>query len=174
MNFFIDEIPPDVDAIKEERNQLSAKLKSIRIHDTIITFILIIITSAALGAAVYWGTGNFKYAAIAASVFPIIGVILSFTGLITAVGFRSAVLRMGELNYNLVALNPISNDSYSDVKKLAEKYKQVEAYLNKVKELDREVVNGELAMFWEWDASTEAKTARTRAMLGKAKDEVVE
>ena len=93
--------------------------------------------------------------------------------MITAVGFRSAVLRMGELNYNLVALNPISNDSYSDVKKLAEKYKQVEAYLNKVKELDREVVNGELAMFWEWDASTEAKTARTRAMLGKAKDEVV-
>lgn len=174
MNFVIDGMPPDADAITEERNQISARIKSIHRHDTIVTFILILLTSAALGAAVYWGTDNVKYAAISASVFPIIGVIMSLTGLTTATGFRSAVVRMGELNYNLVALNPVSKESYNDIESLARKYKQVEEYINRVKNLGRDVVNGELAMFWEWDSSTQAKTARKRAMLEKAKGEVAE
>ena len=148
-------------------------MKRIRAHDTVITFVLILVTSAVVSAVVYWVTGNVKYAAISASFFPIIGVLLSMTGLITVAGFRSAVLRMGELNYDLIALNPISKDSQSDIEKLSKKYKQVESYLKKVQELDRELVNGELAMFWEWDASTEAKTARKRAMLEEAKSEAV-
>lgn len=174
MNFAIDGVPPDADTIKEEKTQIAAEVKRIRRHDTVITFILILMMSTVLSAAVYWATDNVKYAAIAASILPAIGVVMGITGLITVAGFRSAVIRMGELNYNLVALNPISSDSYSDIEKLAKKYKQVDAYLGRVKELGRDVVNGELAMFWEWDASTEAKTARKRAMLETAKSEATE
>ena len=171
MKFDIDSMPPGVDEIDNERKQISSEMKRIRLHDTVITFVLILVTSAGVCAVVYWVTGNVKYAAIAASVFPVIGVLLGLTGLITVAGFRSAVARMGELNYDLVALNPISRDSQGDIEKLVRKYKQVDAYVNKVKEKGRDIVNGELAMFWEWDASTEAKTARKRAMLRKAEEE---
>ena len=170
MNFIIDGTPPDTGAIMDERKQISAEMKRIRLHDTVITFVLILIMSAVISIAVYWTTENIKLAAISASIFPVIGIILSLTGLITVAGFRSAVLRMGELNYDLVALNPVSDESNDDIETLVKKYRQVENYVSSVRELGRDIVNGELAMFWEWDASTEAKTARKRAMLEKAKN----
>jgi hypothetical protein len=45
-------------------------------------------------------------------------------------------------------------------------------YHEKILEQNREPVNGELAMFWEFDSSTQANTARGRDLLNKAKDTV--
>lgn len=41
--------------------------------------------------------------------------------------------------------------------------------MNKVRELGRDIVNGELAMFWEWDTSTQAKAAKARGYVNQAK-----
>jgi hypothetical protein len=45
-------------------------------------------------------------------------------------------------------------------------------YHEKILEQKRQPVNAELAMFWEFDTSTLANTARGRDLLNKAKDSV--
>ena len=170
MNFTIDQTPPEEAVLSEEREHIAAPIRRIQQRDTIITFLLILTTSIAASLAVYWSTDNIKYAAIAFSVFPVIGVIMSLAGLITTVGFRSNAMRMIELRNEMIALNPVSEDSCGDVNKLSDRYAQVDIYRRKVADLDRPVVNGELAMFWEWDASTQAKTAKQRAYLESARE----
>ena len=170
MNFTIDQTPPEEAVLSEEREHIAAQIRRIQQRDTIITFLLILTTSIAASLAVYWSTDNIKYAAIAFSVFPVIGVIMSLAGLITTVGFRSNAMRMIELRNEMIALNPVSEDSCGDVNKLSDRYAQVDIYRRKVADLDRPVVNGELAMFWEWDASTQAKTAKQRAYLESARE----
>jgi hypothetical protein len=168
MNFTIDQTPPEEAELSKEREHIAVQIKRIQQRDTAITFLLILTTSIAASLAVYWSTNNIKYAAIAFSVFPVIGVIMSLAGLITTVGFRSNAMRMIELRNEMIALNPVSEDSRSDVDKLSDRYAQVDIYRRKVADLSRPVVNGELAMFWEWDASTQAKTAKQRAYLKSA------
>lgn len=170
MIFTIDQTPPEEAVLCKERENIATQIKRIRQRDTAITFLLILTTSIAASLAVYWSTNNIKYAAIAFSVFPVIGVIMSLAGLITTVGFRSNAMRMIELRNEMIALNPVSADSRGDVDKLSDRYAQVDIYRRKVTDLGRPVVNGELAMFWEWDASTQAKTAKQRAYLESARE----
>ena len=49
----------------------------------------------------------------------------------------------------------------------------VGAYNKKLLEQDRETVNAELAMYWEFDSSTMANTARGRDLINKARERVV-
>lgn len=172
MNFNIDKAPPGVEALGEERKRIEEQIRSIKNRDTLITFILILVSSVAIGFAVYWSTGSTRYAAIAFSIFPIIGAVMSLAGLITVVGFRSNAQRLIELRNDLIALNPISDDSQADIGRLGDKYAQVDIYRRKVADAGRSPVNGELAMFWEWDASTQAKTAKQRAYLESARENV--
>jgi Zn-dependent protease with chaperone function len=169
MNFDIDKAPPVEEELGEERRRIEEQIKTIKNRDTLITFLLILVTSIAIALVVYWSTGNTRYAAIAFSIFPIIGVVMSLAGLITVVGFRSNALRMIELRNDLIALNPVSEESLADVRKLGAKYAQVDIYRRKVADTGRSLVNGELAMFWAWDASTQAKTAKQRAYLESAR-----
>ena len=132
MNFTIDQTPPEEAVLSEEREHIAAQIRRIQQRDTIITFLLILTTSIAASLAVYWSTDNIKYAAIAFSVFPVIGVIMSLAGLITTVGFRSNAMRMIELRNEMIALNPVSEDSCGDVNKLSDRYAQVDIYRRKV------------------------------------------
>lgn len=172
MNFTIEQTPPVAEALQADRGRIEQQIRSITQQDTLITFVLILLTSTAFGFAVFWSTDSIKYAAIAFSVFPVIGVIAALTGLIATVGFRSNALRMIELKNELIALNPVSDDSIGDIRRLSEKYVQVDIYRRKVEDQQRALVNGELAMFWEWDATTQARTAKQRAYLESARDSV--
>lgn len=169
MKFHIDNVPPEPDEIARERARISADIKRLKQRDMAITFVLILLFSAGAAAAVYWATDNLPYAAIAGAVFPLVGAILALSGVVTAAGFRSQALALIELNHELIALLPISEDSRDEVAKLAHKYPKVQAYMGKVDAIPRELVNGELALFWEWDATTSAKGDRGRAFVEKAR-----
>lgn len=172
MNFIIDRAPPTEDEIQNERERIGKQIKRINTQDTVITFTLILVSSTVLSLVTFSYTNNVKFAAIAFSIFPIIGVVAALAGVITVVGFRSNAMRMIELRNELIALNPVSDDSMGDVRNLSEKYVQVDIYRRKVSDMGRSLVNGELALFWEWDASTQAKTAKQRAYLENAKESV--
>ena len=169
MNFAIDTDPPTEEEIATEREQLRADLRRTRLRDNAISFLLIIITSALVSATVYWFSNSIRYAAIAATVFPVIGVVLTVLGIITPTGFRSAARHMIELNHQLVALNPVAVDGNEEIEKLRHKYHEVAAYLTKVQERERDLVTGELAMFWEWDATTLAKQEKKSDFIERAK-----
>jgi len=168
MKFNIDEAPPPPEEMDQERTRIRAEMKRLKRRDMIVTFIAILLFSAGAGAAVYWGTSNASYAAITAAVFPLVGAVLSLTGLVTAAGFRSQALRMIELNHELIALVAVTGDNRGEIQKLAKKYPKVQSYVNQVEAIPRELVNGELALFWEWDATTSAKQERGREYVEKA------
>ena len=172
MNFIIDRAPPSDEELLIERERIGNQIKTINNQDTAITFALILISSTVFGLVTYWSTDSIKYAAIAFSIFPITGIVTTMAGLISMVGFRSNALRMIELKNELIALNPVSDDSMEDIRRLSKKYVQVDIYRRKVADMERRVVNGELAMFWEWDATTQARTAKQRAYLESARDSV--
>ena len=168
MEFRIDQPPPANDEIIRERQLLSAKIRHIKNRDLILTSILILFASIIIALAVYWLTDNLKYAAISAVIYPALSVVLNVLGITTNIGFRSAALQMIELNNTLIALKSIPEDNI-DIRNLSTKYKEIAAYADKVKDMGRYFINGELAMFWEWDSSTGAKTARARSYVNRAK-----
>jgi len=170
MIFQIDHIPPTLAALESERALVAQKIKSISLRDTIITFILIIMLSLITGLAVYWSTDNFRYAGISAAIFPLVGVTMSLLGITKAVGFRSSVRQLTDLKNEQINLNTISDSSIEDIKMLRAKYKRIEAYQTQIENEGRDLVNGELAMYWEFDASTSAKSARGRDFLDRARD----
>jgi hypothetical protein len=169
MKFHIEESPPQPEEMDRERTRIRAEMKRLKRRDMIVTFIVILVFSAGAALAVYWATNNISYAAITGAVFPLLGAILSLSGLVTAAGFRSQALRMIELNHELIALVAISGDNREEVQKLGKKYPKVQAYVAKVEAIPRELVNGELALFWEWDATTSAKGDRGRAYVERAR-----
>lgn len=172
MNFAIDQDPPTEEEIATEREQLRSALRTTRMRDNAISFLLIIITSALISATVFWFTSSIRYAAISATVFPIIGVVLTVMGIITPTGFRSAARYMIELNHSMVALNPVSIDGNEEIEKLRNKYNEVSTYLSKVQERGRDLVTGELAMFWEWDATTLAKQEKKSDYFERARQSI--
>ncbi len=124
------------------------------------------------GAAVYWTTGNYYYAGGATAIFPALGTVLSVLGITKSAGFRSAAIKIADLKNELASLNPVSQHDMNDVEKLCRTHNCVAKYQDKVKNLGRSAVNGELAMYWEFDTSTMAKTAKGRDYLEKAKESV--
>ena len=172
MKFTLGEEPPSSDEIASEREQIKAHIRLIKKHDLLIAFLLIVGSSVVLGLAVYWTTGNLRDAAFAASVFPILGAALSLTGLVTAAGFRSTTVGLVELNNNLIALNPVSEADKNEIVKLSSRYDNVQAYCEKAQQQGRDLVNGELAMFWDWDSSTLAKQDKRKDFVDRARDSV--
>jgi len=168
MKFHIDEAPPLPEEMDRERTRIRADMKRLKRRDTVVTFFAILIFSAGAALAVYWGTDNLSYAAITGAVFPLVGAILSLTGLVTAAGFRSQALRLIELKHELIALVAVTEDNREEIQKLGRKYPKVQAYVAQVEAIPRELVNGELALFWEWDATTSAKQERGREYVEKA------
>ncbi len=173
MNFIIDETPPAAQILKQERNLLEAEIKRLALRDTITTFVIISISSVVLGLIVFWQTGNLRYTGISIAVFPVLGTILSLLGITKSTGFRSAANSIAELQHELAGLSPIANTSLKDVETLANRHKSVNAYHQKILQQDRETVNAELAMYWEFDSSTMANTARGRDLVNKAKERKV-
>ncbi|MBF8268801.1 MAG: hypothetical protein HW386_510 [Gammaproteobacteria bacterium] len=171
MEFRIDLPPPLQDDIVRERDLLNTRIRQIRNRDLIVTSVLILMASIVIALAVYWLTNSLKYAAISAVIYPSLSVVLNVLGITTNTGFRSAALQLIELNNSLIALKPLSEDNI-DVRNLSAKYKEIAAYTNKVKEIGRDFINGELAMFWEWDSSTGAKTARARSYVNRARKSI--
>jgi hypothetical protein len=169
MKFNIDEAPPQPEEMDRERTRIRAEMKRLKRRDMIVTFAVILLFSAMASAAVYWGTDNVSYAAITGAVFPLVGAVLALSGIVSAAGFRSVALRMIELNHELIALVPISGDNREEVQKLVRKYPKVQGYVAQVEAIPRELVNGELALFWEWDATTSAKHERGRDFVEKAR-----
>jgi len=172
MNFALENTPPSQDMLESEREHVSDQIRHIAGRDTLITFILIIITSLLTGLIVFWSTGDVAYAGFSAAIFPILGLVLTVTGITRGAGFRSAALRLTDLKNDLVALSPVSADSMEDIEELCTKYPMVDTYQQQVKTSGRLPVNGELAMYWGFDASTQAKTARGRAYLDRARETV--
>jgi hypothetical protein len=172
MNFALENAPPTVQALATEREQIAAEIKRISSRDTLITFVLIIISSAVAGLVVYWSTDNATWAGAAAAVFPVLGTVFTLTGITKVAGFRSAALRLTDLKNELISLNPVSDDSQEDIEKLESKYPAIKTYQRQIKASGRETVNAELAMYWGFDASTQAKTARGRDFLDRAKEAV--
>ncbi len=170
MNFSIDKSPPDTDRIKAEKDLIAAEIRRISVRDMIISCAVIVTVSVALGVIVYWSTGNTVYAGLAVSLFPLLGVILSLAGITSVIGFRSAANRLSELKNDLIALSPVSTDSNKDIENLRSKYQRVDIYQTNIEKTGRSPVNGELAMYWEFAASTTAKTARGRDLLGRARN----
>ena len=173
MEFNLDLSPPEESEIIREREEISDKYRKVHNQDLVITAIIVLVTSAVLAFAVFWFTGSMKYAAIASAIYPVLSIVLHWVGVTGNTGFRSAALKMAELNNSLIALKPISGDN-ADIKELSSKYEKVAGYADKVKESGRDFVNAELAMFWEWDTSTQAKTARARDYVNRAAKESVE
>ena len=169
MKFNIEEAPPPPEEIDRDRTRIRTEMKRLKRRDMIVTFIVILMFSAGAALAVYWGTDNLSYAAITGAVFPLVGAVLSLSGLVTAAGFRSQALRMIELNHELIELVAITGDNREEVQKLGRKYPKVQAYVAQVEAIPRELVNGELALFWEWDATTSAKQERGREYVEKAR-----
>lgn len=174
MNFNIEKTPPAVDSLEQERNELASEIRSLTVRDTFITFIIIIFSSLVLGLIVYWQTDNVGYAGISVAVFPLLGTILSLIGVTKSTGFRSAANRINELHGELIGLSPVSDASMQDIKTLGSRHKLVNEYLKKVEQQERISVNSELAMYWDFDSSTMANTARGRDLVNKAKDRIVE
>jgi hypothetical protein len=172
MNFNIDQTPPSADVIEQERNVLVNDIKRLTTRDTIITFVIIFFSSAVLGLVVYWYTNSYKYAGISVSIFPVLGTFLSLLGITKSIGFRSAANRISELQSEVIELTQVLEISKEDIKDLCTRHMTVFEYHEKVLEQNRDPVNGELAMFWEFDSSTQANTARGRDLLNKAKDSV--
>lgn len=172
MNFALENTPPSQDMLASEKELISAQIRRISSRDTIITFILIIISSAVTGLIVYWSTGSVSYAGISAAVFPVLGTLLTIAGITKVAGFRSAALRLTDLKNELISLNPVSADSMKDINSLASRYETIGAYQQQVKASGRPTVNAELAMYWDFDASTQAKTARGRDFLDRAREAV--
>lgn len=164
MDFYINNEPPSAEVIAREREQLSQEIKHIKRIDTFISFVLIIISSIVVSFVVYSSMGSVKYAAISATIFPILATVLSLFGLTSIHGFRSSEMRLIGLNNSLIALSPVHKNN-KDIEELCNKYANVNAYRKKVGTINRELINAELAMFWEWDSSTEAKSARIRESL---------
>ena len=102
-----------------------------------------------------------------------IGRISSLLGITKSTGFRSAVNRITEFQNGLIELSPVTNSSRKDIDTLAKRHALVNEYHEKVLALDRETTNSELAMFWEFDSSTMANTARGRDLVNKAKERIV-
>ena len=173
MNFIIDEDPPTAEILEQERNLLKSEIKRMALRDTIVTFVIISVCSLALGLIVFWQTDNLRYTGMAIAVFPILGTLMSLLGITKSTGFRSAANSIAEMQNELAGLNPITNTSLKDVDTLAARHKMVGAYNKKLLEQDRETVNAELAMYWEFDSSTMANTARGRDLINKAKERVV-
>lgn len=172
MNFAIDNPPPSQDMLEAEKKAIGMQIRKISNRDTLITFILIILTSLVIGFIVYWSTGNIGYAGLAAAVFPILGLILTLAGITKGAGFRSAALRLTDLKNELISLNPVSDDSMDDIETLSSKYSMIKTYQSQIEQIGRHPVNGELAMYWGFDASTLAKTARGRQFLDRARESV--
>jgi len=173
MEFNIDLPPPEENDIIREREVIRDKLRRVHNRDMIVTSVLILVTSGIVALAVYWFSNSIKYAAIASAIYPIISVVMHLVGVTGSTGFRSAALQMVELNNSLIALKPIPEDNH-DVQELSSKYGNIADYVEKVKALGRNFVNAELAMFWEWDTSTQAKTARARDYVHKARESIVD
>lgn len=146
--------PPGAQEIATEKARVSATMRRVRLHDNLVTAFIILSVSLLVGLAVFWTTRSLRYAGMAAAIFPLIGACLSVFGFITAAGFRSAAKRMIELNHELIALTPISGNSRDDVTTLCAKYAPVARYVARVEEAGRGLTNGELATFYELDAST--------------------
>lgn len=173
MNFSVDSTPPTLEILEQERNLLSSEIKRLTGRDTIITFLIIVFSSIVLGLIVYWQTDNVRYTGISIAVFPVIGSILSLLGVTKSTGFRSAANNISELKNELIGLSPIANTSLKDVDTLTSRHKLVNKYHAKVEQQDRQTVNAELAMYWEFDSSTMANTARGRDLVNKAKERIV-
>ena len=169
MEFNLDLPPPEESEIIKEREAISGKHRKVHNRDLIVTSILILFTSAIVALAVFWFTGSMKYAAISSAVYPVLSVVLHWVGITGSTGFRSAALKMVELNNSLIGLKPIPADN-TDIQELSSKYGKIHDYAAKVNALGREFVNAELAMFWEWDTSTQAKTAKARDYVHKARE----
>jgi predicted Co/Zn/Cd cation transporter (cation efflux family) len=172
MEFIIDKMPPTEDEVVREREYINKELKRIKSKDNIFTSILIIASSIIISFIVYWSTNNIKYAAMAAVIFPVIGTLLSIFGIITVTGFRSFASALIDLNHKLVALKPISKSDNDVILELSKKYNIVESYRKNIEELGREFVTGELAMFWEWDTSTKAKSEKAKDFIDRARQSV--
>ncbi len=172
MNFALENTPPTQAMLDSERESISGQIRHISGRDTLITFVLIIISSAVTGMIVYWSTANVRFAGIAASVFPVLGILLTMTGITKVAGFRSAALRLTDLKNELISLGPVSADSQKDIETLCGKYAIIDTYQEKIISTGRTTVNAELAMYWDFDASTQAKTARGRDFLDRARESV--
>jgi len=172
VNFNIDSKPPSQDVIDLEFKSISAEIKHLTARDTLITFILITLTSLVAGSVVFWTTGNYYYAGGAVTFFPILGTSLSLMGVTKSAGFRSVDVKLSELKNSLAGLNSVSKHDIKDIEKLCSTHKVVDRYYTQLKEVGRTAVNGELAMFWEFDTSTMAKTAKGRDYLEKARESV--
>ena len=172
LEFSLEETPPTVEMIDKERAKVRREMNSITKRDTVITFILIILVSLLIGLIVYSATDNSMYAGMAVAFLPLLAVILSFVGITQAMGFRSAAIRLNDLNNDLIALNNVSDDNYRDIERLCRQHKMVESYQQAVIAINRSPINAELAMYWEFDSSTLAKTAKGRDFLEKARESV--
>ncbi|MGK0296811.1 MAG: hypothetical protein ACI9XC_000404 [Gammaproteobacteria bacterium] len=172
MIFNIDNTPPIDELLEKERIDLIDEIKRLTNRDTFITFLLILTSSSILGGIVFSYTESYQYAGISAAIFPILGTILSLAGITKNAGFRSAANKIGELKNELIGLNPVSEESFQDITTLCKRHKLVSGYQKLVAEQNRPPVNSELAMYWEFDTSTIAKTAKGREFLKKAKDSV--
>lgn len=172
MNFALENPPPSSTVLDTEREHISAQIRHISGRDTVITFILILVSSAVTGLIVYWSTGNFGYAGAAAAVFPVLGTVLTLLGVTKVAGFRSAALRLTDLKNELISLNTVSADSMEDIETLAARYPIIQAYQRLLEASGRQPVNAELAMYWGFDTSTQAKTAKGRDFLDRAREAV--
>lgn len=173
MEFNIESAPPAIEILEQERNLLQGEIKRLSTRDTVITFVLMVLSSGVLGLIVFWQSNNLTYTGIAIALFPILGTLLSLLGITKSTGFRSAANRINELQNELIAVSPIPNTGFKDLETLCGRHKLIKTYHEKVEAMDRPTVNAELAMYWEFDASTMANTARGRDMVQKAKDRIV-
>ena len=171
MDFYIDAPPPLQEDIDREKQLLDERIHSVKTKDMILTAIIVIFTSTVVALMVYWLTNSIKFAAISASIYPVISIVLNLFGITTNTGFRSATMRLIELNNSYISLKPVAGDN-ADIPDLAGKYKEIASYVEKVRASGRDFVNGELAMFWEFDAGTQAKTARARNWVNKARGSI--
>lgn len=174
MNFNIEKPPPALQSLEQERNKLAGEIRRLTVRDTFITFIILIFSSIVLGLIVYWQTDDAGYAGISVAVFPVLGTVLCLMGVTKSTGFRSAANRINELHSELIGLSPVADAGMKDINTLGSRHKLINEYLKKVEQQDRLTVNAELAMYWEFDSSTMANTARGRDLVNKAKDRKVE
>jgi hypothetical protein len=172
MNFNIENGPPALKVLEKKRDIIAGDIKHLTTRDTIVTFVILIVCSILLGLVVFWYTDSMKYAGISVAVFPVLGTVLSLLGITKSTGFRSAANRISELHSDLIELSPVLEKSTKDVETLCKRHMLIYEYHEKVLEQNREPVNGELAIFWEFDTSTLANTARGRDLLNKAKETV--
>jgi hypothetical protein len=172
LEFSLEQTPPTVEMIEKERAEVLREMQSITKRDTIITFFLIILVSFLIGMIVYSATDNSMYAGIAVAFLPLLGIILSLIGVTQAMGFRSAAIRLNDLKNDLIALNQVSDDNSRDIEHLCKHHRMVYEYQQAVIASKRSPINAELAMYWAFDSSTLAKTAKGRDFLIKARKSV--